>query len=73
MIMTTAYEGATTTNWDYLQGTQGVVLVTRIDGRPRAVIELCPRAGFRLTDCRDGSTATFLSLDEAKQEYERRR
>lgn len=71
--MTIAFEGATTTTWEYLQGVQNVVLVARVDGTPRAVIELCPRAGFRLTDCRDGSIQTFLSLEEAKREYESRR
>lgn len=71
--MSIAYEGAITTSWEYLDGVQGVVLVARVDGVPHAVIELCPRAGFRLTDCRDGSVGTFLSLEEAKQRYESRR
>jgi hypothetical protein len=71
--MTIAFEGATATVWTYADGVQGVVLVARVDGKPRAVIELCPRAGFRLTDCRDGTIGTFLSLEDAKAEYERRR
>jgi hypothetical protein len=55
--------------WEYLEGVQGVVLVARTEGVTSAVIELCPGAGFRLTDCRTGAVQTFLSLDEAKQAH----
>jgi hypothetical protein len=55
--------------WEYLEGVQGVVLVAREKGATSAVIELCPGAGFRLTDCRTGRIQTFISLDEAKQAH----
>jgi hypothetical protein len=60
----------TEAHWDYVEGVQGVVLVTRKEGVPQAIIELCPRAGFRLTDCLTGTVGTFLSVEEAESAYE---
>lgn len=61
----------TETHWEYLDGVGGVVLVARENGKPQAVIEFCPRNGFRLTDCRSGDVHMFSSLEEAKEEHER--
>ena len=52
--------------WGYLDDVQGVVLLGRSGGEPIAMVELCPRSGFRLTDCASGRTAVFQSLEDAK-------
>jgi len=55
--------------WEYLDGVPNVVLVAREHGRALALIEMCPRAGFRLTDCRSGAVRTFISLEDAQQAF----
>jgi hypothetical protein len=60
---------ATEVMWEYLYGVPGVVLVAREAGVSLAVIELCPRVGFRLTDCRTGKIQSFISLEEAKHAH----
>lgn len=60
------------TQWVFLEDVRGVALVTRQNGKPQAVIEFCPREGFRLTDCQSGEVNMFASLDAAKDEYGRR-
>jgi hypothetical protein len=66
--METAPEPTHEFHWRYVPGVQSVVLIGRDEtGTAVAMIELCPREGFRLTDCRTGAVQRFVSLDEAKR------
>ena len=65
--MKDARSGTIEVRWDYLENVQAVVLVGRVEGEATAIIELCPRSGFRLTECASGRVTVFQSLDEAKR------
>jgi hypothetical protein len=52
--------------WSYVPDSPNVAMIGSRGDEPVALIEMCPRIGFRLTCCLSGRVETYQSLQEAQ-------